>query len=78
MREGDRVYFNQPFQPDPTVATTYRCGIVAAIVKDETTAMITDVLVQLYDLDQDAVYVDEFGAEVLHRFLGDELNLQAD
>ncbi|MEB3229380.1 MAG: hypothetical protein VKJ64_00110 [Leptolyngbyaceae bacterium] len=73
MREGDCVYLKQPFQPHPTTSITFQQGIVAAIVIDESTDVVTDVLVQLYDPDQNTVYTDEQGGKVLYCFSWDEL-----
>lgn len=76
MREGDCVYFKQPFQPNPAIPTTYQQGIIAAIVVDESTDRVTDVLVQLYDPDRDAVHMDKDGSPLLYSFRWDELDWQ--
>ncbi|NER00081.1 MAG: hypothetical protein F6K30_25855 [Cyanothece sp. SIO2G6] len=74
MREGDCVYFKQPFQPNPAIPKTYQQGIIAAIVTSESTDRVTDVIVRLYDPNRDAIHVDEDGSSALYSFQRDELD----
>ena len=59
MKVGDCVCLKQPFSPSPASSQRYCYGIIAGVVSDN---LRTEVLIYLYDPDNDTIYPDEFGS----------------
>ena len=70
MTVGDCVCLKQPFSPSSASSQAYRYGIVAGVVSDD---LKTEVLIYLYDPDNDTIYTDEFDAQAIYQFRPEEL-----
>jgi hypothetical protein len=76
MEIGDRVRLRRPFKPTPS-STLYTYGIIAGLVVEDSMAAssggIKEVVVYLYDPNQNEVYRDELGTQVMYSFYPNEL-----
>ena len=70
MKKGDYVGINEPFTPNSDTCKFYSFGIVVDCVSTPST---TEVLIYLYDPDDDSIYIDEFKQRPVFSFQLTEL-----
>ncbi|MDG2615007.1 hypothetical protein P7L53_02000 [Thermoleptolyngbya sichuanensis XZ-Cy5] len=78
MDIGDLVRLRQPFSPEPNSERTYSYGIIAGIVWSEDASPPSspaEIVLYLYDLDTQQIYVDSAGLQAIYAFRPDELEL---
>ena len=75
MNKGECVRLKTPFNPCPVRMLAYRFGLIAAVVSERSSI---EVLLQLYDPENAAIYRDEFNEPALYSFRPEELVLSDD
>ena len=79
MKIGEIVRLKHPFKPASESSQAYGFGIVIGLVWDDLQndnhSELAEIILQLYDPDRSAIYVDETGIAAIYSFYPSEINV---